>query len=159
MCRERAACCRIRPSSFLIFTLALTPPFHHHLTPSRGEGAVTKWRATEVLCPECLKPPDKVLQDARGAFSTLGNVPVFHEYPDPLRPAAVAENADVRELEPSRLNTHERGRASPVMGAAPALAKGTASVKPAGQAEKAMAVKSEALMPWAQDMAGCEVER
>ena len=44
------------------------------------------------------------------------------------------------------------------MGATPALAKGTAGVKPASKAEKATAAKHEVLVPWAQGVAECEVE-
>ena len=47
----------------------------------------------------------------------------------------------------------------PVVGAAPALADGTASVEPAGEAETATTAKLEALAPWAQGMAGREVEK
>ena len=39
------------------------------------------------------------------------------------------------------------------MGAAPALAKGTAGVELAGEAERATATKPEALVPWANDKA------
>jgi len=39
------------------------------------------------------------------------------------------------------------------VGAALALAEGTASVRPAGKADRAMAAKSEALVPCAQGMA------
>jgi len=46
-----------------------------------------------------------------------------------------------------------------VMGAATALAEGTPGVEPAGEAEKATAAKSEALVPWAQGVAEREVER
>jgi len=45
-----------------------------------------------------------------------------------------------------------------VVGAAPALAKGTAGVEPAGEAEKATAAKLEALVPCAQGVAEREVE-
>ena len=44
------------------------------------------------------------------------------------------------------------------MGAA-AQAKGTAYVEPAGEAERAMATKSEALVPWVQDIAWYKVMR
>ena len=44
------------------------------------------------------------------------------------------------------------------MGATPALAEDTASVKPASEAEKAIAAKSEVLVPWAQGKARCKVE-
>ena len=158
MCGGRAACCPICPSKFRFFT------FHPYPVPSPSntlalENPSHAEAAPPVLCLEYLKPPDEVRQEAGGALSTLGNVPVLNEYPDLLGPVVVTENADVRELEPSRVNAHERGRTLPVMCAAPALAKGTASVKPAGKAEKAMAAKSEALMPRAQDAAGREVER
>jgi hypothetical protein len=36
------------------------------------------------------------------------------------------------------------------VGAAPALAEGTAGIEPTGKAEKATTAKSEALVPWAQ---------
>ena len=42
----------------------------------------------------------------------------------------------------------------PVVGVAPALAKGTASVRPAGKAETATTAKSKVLVPWAQYKAG-----
>jgi len=44
------------------------------------------------------------------------------------------------------------------MGAAPALAKGTAGVEPASKAEKATAAKHEALVPWVQGVAECDIE-
>lgn len=60
----------------------------------------------------------------------MANTPVF---PDPLGHAGMVMNAntDVREVEPLDVETHEQGRALPVVGAAHAMAKGTASVKPA----------------------------
>jgi len=45
------------------------------------------------------------------------------------------------------------------MGTVPALAESTASVELTGEAEEAIAVKTEALVPWAQDVATCEVEK
>jgi len=39
----------------------------------------------------------------------------------------------------------------PVAGAAPALAEGTAGVRPAGEAETASTARPEALVPWAKD--------
>jgi hypothetical protein len=59
----------------------------------------------------------------------------------------VPENVEAREVEPSSVNAHKRGGVLPVVGAAPALAEGTAGVEPAGEAEKATAAKSEALVP------------
>ena len=40
-----------------------------------------------------------------------------------------------------------------------ALAEGTASVEPAGEAERAMAAKSDALVTWVKGVARCEVEK
>jgi len=40
----------------------------------------------------------------------------------------------------------------------PALAEGTSSVEPAGEAEIATAIKSEALVPWAKGEAKHEVD-
>jgi len=62
------------------------------------------------------------------------------------------------KVEPSGVGTHERGGALLIVGGAQALAKGTASVEPAGDAEKATATKPEALVPWAQGIAEHEVE-
>jgi len=45
------------------------------------------------------------------------------------------------------------------VGAAPALAESTASVELIGKAEGAIAAKTEALVPWAQDVAAREVEK
>ena len=45
------------------------------------------------------------------------------------------------------------------MGTVPALAERTACIEPAGEAETAATAKLEALGPWAQGMAGREVER
>jgi len=66
---------------------------------------------------------------------------------------------DVEEVEPSGVNAHERGEALPVVDAAPALDESTSGVKPAGEAEKAVAAKSKALVPQAQGVASHEVER
>ncbi len=63
-----------------------------------------------------------------------------------------------RKVEPSGVDTHERGGALLIVGDAQALAEGTAGVEPAGEAEKATAAKPEALVPWAQSVAKREVE-
>lgn len=47
----------------------------------------------------------------------------------------------------------------PVVGAAPALTKGTIGVEPTGEAERAIIARSEVLAPWAQGVAKCEVKR
>ena len=77
---------------------------------------------------------------------------------DILGPAAMAENANVRLLEPSSVDAHKQGGALPVVGTAPALAEGTASVKPAGKAEIATAAKFKVLVPWVQGEARLEVK-
>jgi hypothetical protein len=64
----------------------------------------------------------------------------------------------VREAEHPCVDAHERGGALPVVGAASALAEGTAGVEPAGKAEIATAAKLEALVPWAQGEPGREVD-
>ena len=123
-----------------------------------GEGAAIEQCDTEAHCPETWKPPglhDKVLQESGGVLSAPGNAPVIQ---DLLRPAALAKNTDVRLPKPLSINMHERGGALPVMGAAPALAKDTAGVEPASKAKKAIAAKSEVLVPWAQCKARCKVK-
>ena len=125
---------------------------------SCGEGAAIERRATETRRPEPWKPPDphdEVLQELGGVLSAPGNVPVIQDH---LGPAAMIENADVRLPEHSSVDAHERGGALPVVGAAPALAEGTADVEPAGEAEIATAARPEALVPWAQGDAKLEVE-
>jgi hypothetical protein len=59
----------------------------------------------------------------------------------------------------TRMRENLNPRALPVVGAAPALAKSTTSVELTGEAEGAIAVKTEALVPWAQDVAAREVEK
>ena len=83
----------------------------------------------------------------------------LREDPDPLIPAGAAEIADAGEVEPPGVTTHKLQGASRVVGAAPALAKGTSSVKPAGEAARATAAKPGALVPWAQGVTKHEVER
>ena len=76
---------------------------------------------------------------------------------DPFGLASAVESADLRGVEPSGVNAHERGGAQPVAGTAPALAEGTAGVEPAGETKIATAAKLEALVPWAQGETGREV--
>jgi hypothetical protein len=45
------------------------------------------------------------------------------------------------------------------VGVTPALAEGTSCVEPAGEAERAAAAKSEALVPCAQGVAKHKIER
>jgi len=54
---------------------------------------------------------------------------------------------DAREVRPLGVSTHQRGEALRVLSAALAMAEGTACVESAGEAEKAIAAKSEALEP------------
>jgi hypothetical protein len=130
--------------------------------PSRGQDAATERCTTKDLRPERLKPPDAQAEDLHesgGVSSKPGDSPVFPEDVDPFGRAGVAENTDAGEVETSSVDAHERGGALPVAGTAPALAKGTAGVKPAGEAERAITAKSEALAPRTQGMARREVER
>ena len=80
---------------------------------------------------------------------------------DPLRFSGMIMNAnmDAREVESSGIDTHEQGGGQALLvvelvGAAPAMAKGTASIEPTGRAEKATTVKLEALEPGAYGKAG-----
>ena len=126
------------------------------------EGAATERRATDYRHPEPWKPPDaqaEDLQEAGGVPSVPGNSPAFPENIDPFGLAGVVANVDAEEVEPSSVDAHERGGTLPVVGAATALAEGTASVEPAGEAQRATVAKSEALVPWAQGVAKREVER
>ena len=146
--------------------LSLVPPLPDtlaHEDPSGGEGATSKWRATEDRYPELWKPPDlhiEALEKSGGALAPNDSPIILEglEDPAPFGLAGVAENADTEEIEPSGVNAHKRGGALPVAGIASALAEGTADVEPAGEAKKAVAAKPEALVPWAQDKAGREVE-
>jgi hypothetical protein len=65
---------------------------------------------------------------------------------------------DATKVEPQGVNAHEPGGALPVVGTALALAKSTAGVEPAGEAETATAARSEALIPWAQGVARREAD-
>jgi hypothetical protein len=59
----------------------------------------------------------------------------------------------------TRMRENLNPRALPDVGAAPALAESSASVELTGEAEGAIAVKTEALVPWAQGVAAREVEK
>ena len=72
--------------------------------------------------------------------------------------SGVPENVGAREVDHPCVDAHEQGGALAVVGAASALAKGTAGVEPAGKAEIATAAKLEALVPWAQGEPGREVD-
>ena len=79
--------------------------------------------------------------------SVLDNSPAFLGNVNPFRLAGVAKNADAGEVEPLCVDTHERGRAPPVVGTAPALAEATAGVRPGRKAEIASTAKPEGLVP------------
>ena len=72
----------------------------------------------------------------------------------PLGLTGVAEKASVRPIKCADADVHEQGGVLAVVGAAPALAKGTASIEPASEAERASAAKPKALTPWMQSKAG-----
>ena len=92
--------------------------------------------------------------------SVPGNSPAFPDDvdPHPLGLVGLAEDTDVRELEPSSVDAHEQGGALLVVDTTPAVAKETASVEPAGEAERATAARPEALASWTQGEAGHEAE-
>jgi len=101
---------QIFPSSFSPFP---PPDTLAHENPSRGEGAATKRRIIEDHpCPEPRKPPDPQvvdLQEAGGALSASGNVPVILERPDSLGLAGAVVGVDLRKVKPSCNNAHEQG--------------------------------------------------
>ena len=72
--------------------------------------------------------------------------------------SGMPENVGAREVNHPCVDAHERGGLWPVVGAASALAKGTAGIEPAGKAEIATAAKLKALVPWVQGEPGCEVD-
>ena len=146
------------PSSFL-------PPDTLVRENPPGEGAATERRATEDLGPKHLKPPNLRVEDLTksGGASPSDDSPVPFGSPgdpDSLGFAFTVANTDAKEVEPSCADVHERGGALPVAGAAPAPTESTTSVEPASKAEKAVAAKPEASVPWAQEKArrGREVD-
>jgi len=125
------------------------------------EGTATERRATKSRRPKPLKlsnAHEEDLQKAGGVPSVLGDSPAFPEVINPFELVCVAEIADAEEVEPPGFDAYKRGGALLVAGAALALTESTTSVEPASKAEKAVAAKPEALVPWAQDKAGREVE-
>jgi len=60
---------------------------------------------------------------------------------------SMVKNADAGDVEPSGVDEYKTGGAPPIVGAAPALAEGTASIKPASGAKSATTVKLEAFEP------------
>ena len=79
-------------------------------------------------------------------MSVLGNIPVILEGPDPLRLTGAVVDMGAGEVEPSGINAQEQGGVLLVVGTALALAKGAASVGPAGKAETASTTRPEALV-------------
>jgi hypothetical protein len=71
------------------------------------EGTAIERCTTEARRPETWKPPDlydEALQESGGVLSALDNVPAIHNAP---RPAAMAEDADVRHANPSSVDAHK----------------------------------------------------
>jgi len=88
----------------------------------------------------------------------MGDSPASPEGINSFGFACVVGKADAEGVERTDFDAHKRGGVLPVAGITPALAKGTVSVKPADETEKAVAAKPEALVPWAQDKARHEVK-
>jgi len=134
-----------------------------HKNLLHGEGAATEWHAiNDCLCSKPSKLPDlhiEVLEEAGGALLTLGNLPVLPENIGPFGLAGMTKKADARGVEPLGIDADEQGGVLLLMGTAPALAKGTAGVRPAGKAETATTTEPKALAPRMQDKVGhgCEV--
>jgi len=140
---------------------SLLPDTLMHKNPSCGEGTATKWHTIEDHCPELWKPPDlhiEVLEEAGGVLLTPGNLPVLLENIGPFGLAGATKKADAGGVKPLGINADKRGGVPSLMGAAPALAKGTASIGPTGKAKTATTAEPKALAPWAQDKARCEHE-
>jgi len=155
------------PSAPQHFSLSPLPPILSPLntlacknSPHR-EGAATKWHTIkDCPCPELWKPPNlqaEDLQEAGGALSALGNVPVILEGPDPRGLAGAVVDMDLWEVEPLCINAHEQGGAPLLVSTAPALAKDTVGVGPTDKAKTASTTKPKALVSWAQE-AGCRRE-
>jgi len=68
----------------------------------------------------------------------------------PLGIPGIAENVDMEKIELSGVDVGERDGALSVVGAAQPWPEGTTGVEPTGEAERAMATKSDALVPWVQ---------
>jgi len=141
------------PSAPQHFTFSLFPSDTLAYENLPGEGVATERRATEDRRPEAsklLNPHQEDLQDAGGVPSGPGNSPVFPKDVDPFGLVGVAEKADAGGVEPFGIDAYEGGGAPlPVVGAATALAEGTASIEPASGAERAAAANPEALEPGA----------
>lgn len=77
---------------------------------SRGEGAATKRRTTDGHRPGHSKSSstrEEDLQEAGGVPSVPGNSPAFPENIDLFGLDGMADNTDMREVEPSGINAHE----------------------------------------------------
>ena len=130
-----------------------------HKNPPCGEGAATERRTTKGHHPKPWKPPDAQAEDLHesGGASASDDPPILLGClgdPDPFGLAGMAVNADVGEVEPSRIDAYEQGGAPLLVGVAPALAEDTVGVGPADEAKTACAAKPKALVSWAQDKAG-----
>jgi len=61
--------------------------------------------------------------------------------------AGAVVDVDAEEINPLGVDMHEQGGALLVVGIAPALDKGTASIRPAGKAKTASTTEPEVLAP------------
>ena len=89
---------------------------------------------------------------------TPGNLPMLPENIGPFGLAGVTKNAEARGVKPLGINVDEQGGVLSLMGTAPALAKGTTSIRPAGKAKTATTTKPKVLSPRVQDKVRCRHE-
>ena len=78
---------------------------------------------------------------------STAKVLVSHGGLDTLGPVNVTEILDAGEGELPDVTAHELRGALPVVAPTPALAEGTSSVEPAGEAERTTTAKLEVLVP------------
>jgi hypothetical protein len=143
---EQCAAKPTPPISLSSFSPSSPQTLVHNLC---GEGVATERRTTEDRHPEYRRLPnlhEEDLKEVGGALSTLGNVPVFREDPDPISGLLAWPRTWTREKSIPRGLRHKPGGAQLVADTAPVLAKSTAGIEPAGKAERAMAAKLEALI-------------
>ena len=106
---------------------------------------VRDWLRSWTCCWSTIRNGAGLQKDGKEGRS----VRAFHS----LGLAFTVADTDARKAKPSGADAHKQGGALPVVGATPVLARGNAGVGPADEAEKAVAAKPKALVPWAQDKA------